>query len=62
MQGEDVRKVQQALVNAGFLKAQEVDGFYGPSTKAAVEKFQENKGLAKDGAVGPQTRRLLGLP
>jgi len=62
MQGEDVRKVQQALVNAGFLTAKDVDGFYGPSTKVAVEKFQENKGLAKDGAVGPQTRRLLGLP
>lgn len=62
MQGDDVRRVQQALVNAGFLDANQVDGFYGLTTETAVKNFQESKGLSKDGAVGLQTRRALGLP
>lgn len=31
------------------------DGYYGPSTKTAVEKFQKAKGLTVDGIVGPKT-------
>ncbi|MEA5556549.1 peptidoglycan-binding protein [Nodularia spumigena] len=61
LQGEDVRKVQQALVNAGFLSANQINGIYDNDTESAVEKFQEEKGLSQDGVVGPQTRRLLGI-
>ena len=32
-----------------------VDGIYGPSTEAAVKAFQQSKGLAADGIVGPLT-------
>ncbi len=62
LQGEDVRKVQQALIHAGFLGANQINGSYDDATKSAVEKFQEKKGLSHDGVVGPQTRKSLGIP
>lgn len=61
MQGEDVRRVQEALVRSGFLKSDEVDGIFGINTEIAVKNFQDRNGLAKDGMVGIQTLRLLGL-
>jgi N-acetylmuramoyl-L-alanine amidase len=61
LQGEDVRKVQQALVNAGFLEESQINSTYDATTESAVEKFQDQKGLSPDGVVGPQTRRLLGI-
>lgn len=62
MQGEDISKVQQALVNAGFLTATQVNGVYDSVTQIAVKNFQEANGLGKDGIVGTQTRKFLGLP
>lgn len=35
--------------------AQFADGIFGPNTKAAVEDFQENRGIAVDGVVGDET-------
>ncbi len=61
MEGEDVRKVQQALVARSLLQANQVDGIYGPKTKLAVETFQRREGLSADGIVGSQTRRALGI-
>jgi Putative peptidoglycan binding domain/D-alanyl-D-alanine carboxypeptidase len=62
MKGEDIGKVQQALVNAGFLTANKVTDVYDSTTQIAVKNFQEAKGLGKDGIVGTQTRKFLGLP
>jgi hypothetical protein len=62
MEGEDVRKVQQALVKEGLLEAQQVNGIYNEATKLAVEIFQKREGLAIDGIVGRQTRRSLKIP
>ncbi|MDJ0713053.1 MAG: peptidoglycan-binding domain-containing protein [Prochloraceae cyanobacterium] len=62
LEGEDVRKVQQALVNEGFLTEEQVNGVYDEDTKEAVKKFQEEEELRVDGIVGPQTRRALGIP
>jgi len=59
LQGDNVRALQQALVNAGFSLA--VDGVLGASTDAAVRLFQQQKGLTIDGIVGPATRSALGL-
>jgi chitosanase len=59
MQGDDVRNVQQALNRNGAQL--EIDGVYGPTTVAALRRFQQGKNLAVDGIVGPSTRAALGL-
>jgi len=55
--GEAVRDLQAALSGAGYPVA--VDGAFGPLTKAAVERFQRDAGLAVDGIVGSRTRAAL---
>ena len=61
--GTPVRKLQQALVDAGFsLPRFGVDGDFGSETKAAVEEFQRASGLTGaniDGIVGPTTMGWL---
>jgi hypothetical protein len=61
--GAAVRKLQQALVDAGFsLPRFGVDGDFGSETKAAVEAFQRASGLTGtniDGIVGPTTMGWL---
>ena len=54
-QGDEVRKVQEAL---GFTGS-DVDGIYGPKTDKAVKEFQEKNGITVDGVVGPVTSGLL---
>ena len=48
-----VRSLQQLLRARNHPVA--VDGIFGPNTEAAVKAFQQSKGLAADGIVGPQT-------
>jgi peptidoglycan hydrolase-like protein with peptidoglycan-binding domain/DNA invertase Pin-like site-specific DNA recombinase len=58
-QGESqVRALQRRLRALGH-RPGPVDGRYGPSTEAAVERLQRDSGLSVDGMVGPQTRRVL---
>jgi peptidoglycan hydrolase-like protein with peptidoglycan-binding domain len=52
-EGRQVELLQKAL---GGVK---VDGVFGPETEAAVERFQESKGLSVDGIVGPLTSAAL---
>lgn len=64
MRGEDVRKVQKALMSKGFLDPGEpgsTDGIYGPATAAADEAMQRKHGLPEGGVVGRQTRRAHGI-
>lgn len=56
-QGKRVRELQALLVRAGY--PMNVDGDFGPSTKAALERFQKKSGLTVDGVAGPQTMRIL---
>jgi hypothetical protein len=54
--GDDVRKLQQALVDAGYsVGSAGVDGKYGSATAAAVKAYQQKNGLAVDGIAGNQT-------
>ncbi|MGN6169277.1 MAG: peptidoglycan-binding protein [Solirubrobacteraceae bacterium] len=53
-----VRSLQRQLVAQGTSPGP-VDGRFGPLTAAAVRRFQQARGLAVDGVVGPATRKML---
>mgnify|MGYP001952708915 CR=1 FL=1 len=53
--GPEVSQVQSALKNMGLYNYSEITGYYGSITRDAVIKFQAQKGLVKDGIVGPST-------
>lgn len=55
--GDLVVWIQEHLLGAGEPDA--VDGRFGPTTRAAVEAFQQAHGLLVDGIVGPDTWAAL---
>ena len=58
--GTDVKKVQEALINAGYSVGNAgADGIYGPDTTAAVRQYQTDNGLAVDGIAGKNTQGAL---
>lgn len=57
MNGNDVKWVQSALVQAGYSLT--IDGYFGNKTKEAVVSYQSKHGLTADGIVGPSTRSSL---
>ena len=56
--GEPVRQLQQKLKDLGY-GVGEIDADYGPKTAAAVQKFQQDRGLQVDAQAGPQTMSAL---
>ena len=52
------KQVQEALKNAGYYDGN-IDGRFGPKTKAAVKQFQKDMGLKVDGVVGSKTKEKL---
>lgn len=60
LRGDDVAELQRRLNALGF-DAGKVDGIFGPDTLRAVLEFQENRGLAEDGTVGPGLLTEIGL-
>lgn len=56
--GEDVRKLQQRLMELGFLNGN-IDGSFGSQTYSAVLAFQKANGLTRDGEAGPATLTIL---
>jgi peptidoglycan hydrolase-like protein with peptidoglycan-binding domain len=56
--GSQVSALQESLAVAGFPGG--ADGIFDEATQKAVMRFQQAKGLAPDGIVGPQT--LAALP
>lgn len=58
--GDDVKKLQNALVSAGYdVGKSGADGVYGADTTAAVKKYQQDNGLAVDGIAGNDTLGAL---
>jgi peptidoglycan hydrolase-like protein with peptidoglycan-binding domain len=53
MVGDDVRQWQQRMADRGWRIA--VDGIYGEQSRRVCVAFQQEKGLAVDGVVGPVT-------
>lgn len=58
--GEDVKKLQTALTEAGFNPGG-IDGSFGNGTLAALIAFQKSSSLLADGIAGPRTLHALGL-
>lgn len=60
MEGSDIKRIQTRLYEMGYLAtADQVTGYFGDVTEAAVKKMQENNGLSADGKVGIMTTELL---
>ena len=57
--GDAVKRLQQALLNAGYSQVRSVDGIYGQWTYDAVRAFQKANGLTVDGIAGKSTQNLL---
>ncbi|MDG9717049.1 peptidoglycan-binding protein [Streptomyces sp. DH24] len=55
--GTDVKTAQYLLSGRGYRLA--ADGAFGPDTDAKVRAFQQAKGLAVDGVIGPRTWSAL---
>lgn len=52
--GDEVKKLQQSLINAGY-DLGNADGIFGEKTQAAVKKYQQDNGLDVDGIAGTNT-------
>ncbi|HWP21856.1 MAG TPA: peptidoglycan-binding protein [Candidatus Cryosericum sp.] len=59
---EDVTKLQNRLIELGYLAAGSASGLYGNSTALAVQTFQEYHGLLADGKAGQETLKLIYSP
>ncbi len=52
---ENVAKLQERLMELGFMDNDEPTEYYGNVTQAAVKSFQRQNNLAQDGIIGPST-------
>ena len=53
--GNNVKKLQNALIDLGYMPEGSADGSYGYQTYNAVKEFQRANGLEADGVAGPAT-------
>jgi len=56
--GAEVKDLQQQLKKLGYFK-EEITGYFGPVTEAAVKSFQKKSGISADGVVGSGTYKNL---
>jgi peptidoglycan hydrolase-like protein with peptidoglycan-binding domain len=57
--GLEVAILQRLLVLYGYMQNNNVTGYFGDATNAAVLQFQTNQGLPQDGIVGTETWTAL---
>jgi len=55
-----VRNLQSRLRVLGFYRGT-VDGIWGAGTQAAIERFQQGRGLQPTGQINPATAQAMGL-
>jgi len=55
-----VLAAQQVLAQQGYYRGQ-IDGVFGPETRAAIAEYQSSRGLRVTGALTPNTLQALGL-
>ena len=60
MRGDDVKQLQKILKDLGYAVGT-IDGIFGPMTDKAVKQYQKDRGLGRDGIVGPKTAKSLGF-
>ncbi len=58
--GNEVIAIQQRLKERGLFN-DDITGYYGPITQAAVKRFQKQQGISQTGIAGPQTLKALGI-
>jgi|GEM_PF-3691209 len=66
-QGDDVKDLQNFLVDEGYLDGKNVSAYFGPLTKSALQKWQAAQGIISagdasstgSGVVGPRTREFI---
>ena len=58
-QGDEVRRLQQALIDAGVSVVGGADGQFGPMTAQALREFQLSRGLMPTGSLNDATRAAL---
>ena len=58
--GNEVIAIQERLKERGLFN-DDVTGYYGPITQAAVKRFQKQQGISQTGIAGPQTLKALGI-
>ena len=56
---QNVKKIQERLVELNYLEPSKVSSYYGEFTAQAVALFQQNNGLEVTGAVNGETNRAL---
>ncbi|MCD8083829.1 MAG: peptidoglycan-binding protein [Clostridiales bacterium] len=57
-----VSKLQQRLMDLGFMDNDEPTDYFGEVTQSAVKIYQRQNGLAQDGIVGPETLEAILAP
>jgi peptidoglycan hydrolase-like protein with peptidoglycan-binding domain len=60
--GSAVKKLQQAIIDAGVTLRGGADGIFGPATERALKSFQASQGLPANGVVDEATLSALGNP
>lgn len=57
--GDEVKKLQEQLIELGYLDPAGADGIFGPKTEEAMKKFQEEMGLTADGIYNADVHEKL---
>ncbi|MCD7742110.1 MAG: cell wall hydrolase [Ruminococcus sp.] len=58
--GAEVKAIQERLKERGLFN-DDITGYYGEKTEAAVKRFQKQQGISQTGTAGPQTLAALGI-